>query len=90
MKLVSDKTSEYIQMLGGLDRLPNVDETVFPWLMNWKYTSFQLLTFCMVVDLDKLGLSFYLWHPLQHFLWSRDRARLGSLIRSGHCCNRPS
>ncbi len=23
----------------------------------------------MVVDLDKLGLSFYLWH---HFLWSRD------------------
>ncbi len=48
---------------------------------------FSSYTFCMVVE---LGLSFYLWHPLQHFLWSRARARLGSLIRRGHCCNRPS
>ncbi len=31
MQVVSDKTSEYIQMLGGLDRLPNFGETVFPW-----------------------------------------------------------
>ncbi len=49
------KLSSMLGVLGGLDRLPNFGETVFPWL-NWKYTSFQPTPFAV-----KLGLSFYLW-----------------------------